>query len=217
MRPAQSHEPKAPQERKTPVGVGAAKGSGEEPPAGEDKHQDDDLVHTGTPEPRSAGESMLRWVVPERNPAAAVYGLVTIGALLAAESGLRDTYPETIGSVAIAAVLYWFAHSYANVLGVRLSEQRRLSGKELWQAFIQDWAIVRGAGMPLLALLVAWAVGASQEAAVTAGVWTAIASLIGFELIASVRSHAKPIEMALEVLVGASMGLAILALRALLH
>lgn len=163
------------------------------------------------------GERALRWVVPEQNPAAAVYGLVTIGALLAAESGLRDTYPETIGSVAIAALLYWFAHSYANVLGVRLSEQRSLSGKELWQAFIQDWAIVRGAGIPVLALLVAWAVGASQQAAVTAGVWTAVASLIGFESIASIRSRAKPIQMALEVSVGASMGLAILVLRALLH
>jgi hypothetical protein len=216
MQPAQSQDPKAPREPKTPVGVGAARG-GEELPVGEDEYRDDKPPHTSTPQLRSNGERMLRWIVPERNPAAAVYGLVTIGALLAAESGLRDTYPETIGSVAIAAVLYWFAHSYANVLGVRLSEQRRLSGKELWQAFVQDWAIVRGAGMPLLALLVAWAVGASQETAVTAGVWTAIASLIGFELIAGIRSRAKPIEMALEVLVGASMGLTILVLRAILH
>jgi hypothetical protein len=170
-----------------------------------------------TPTRRSLGERALRWIVPEQNPAAAVYGLVTIGALLAAESGLRDTYPETVGSVAIAAVLYWFAHSYANLLGLRLSEQRRLSAGELWQAFIQDWAIVRGAGMPLLALIVAWILGASQATAVSAGVWTTVASLIAFELIASVRSHAKPIEMGLQVLVGATMGLTILALRALLH
>ncbi len=204
MRRAQSHEPKGPQQPKTVP----------EPTA---RHAPNERTRTSRSGSRSLGERTLRLIVPEQNPAAAVYGLVTIGALLAAESGLRDTYPETVGSVSIAAVLYWFAHSYANVLGVRLSEQRRLSGRELWQAFIQDWAIVRGAGMPLVALLVAWAVGASQETAVTAGVWTAVASLIGFELIASVRSRAKPIEMVLELSLGASMGLAILVLRALLH
>jgi hypothetical protein len=157
------------------------------------------------------------WIVPERNPAGAVYGLITIGALLAAESSLRETYPETVGSAAIAVVLYWFAHSYADVLGLRLSEQRRLGWRELWRTFARDWAIARGAGVPLLALLVAWAGGASQTTAVTAAVWTVVASLIAFELAAGVRSRAKPAELAFEVLVGATMGLGILALRALLH
>jgi hypothetical protein len=160
---------------------------------------------------------VLEWVVPERNPEGAVYGIVTIGALLAAESGLRDGYPDTIASVSITVVLYWFAHSYADVLGLRLYRQQRPSWGELWQTFVQDWAIVRGASVPLLALLVAWAVGASQEAAVTAGVWTAATSLIAFELAAGIRSRAGPGELALEVLVGTTMGLTILALRALLH
>jgi hypothetical protein len=157
------------------------------------------------------------WIVPERNPAGAVYGLITIGALLAAESGLRETYPETVGSATIAVVLYWFAHSYADVLGLRLSEQRQLAWRELWHTFVQDWAIARGAGVPLLALLAAWAVGAGQAAAVTAAIWTAVACLIAFELAAGVRSRAKPVELMLEVMVGTTMGLAILALRALLH
>ncbi len=166
---------------------------------------------------RRASERVLEWLVPERNPAGAVYGIVTIGALLAAESGLRDNYPETLGSAAIAVVLYWFAHSYADVLGLRLSEQRLLSWAELWHTFVQDWAIVRGASAPLMALLVAWAVGASQETAVAAGVWTAAASLVGFEVAAGLRSRAKPAELTLEVVAGATMGLALLALRALLH
>ena len=166
---------------------------------------------------RRALERLAGWIVPRRNPAGAVYGLITIGALLAAESGLRDTYPETVGSAAIAVVLYWFAHSYADVLGLRISEQRRLSSSELWHTFVQDWSIARGSSMPLLALLVAWAAGASQPTAVTAAVWTAVASLIAFELAAGIRSRSEPAELVLEVLVGATMGVAILALRALLH
>jgi hypothetical protein len=163
------------------------------------------------------GYRLAGWIVPERNPAGAVYGLITIGALLAAESGLRETYPETVGSAAIAVMLYWFAHSYADVLGLRLSVHRRLAWRELWHTFVQDWAIARGAGVPLLALLVAWATGASQTTAVTAGVWTAVVSLVAFEVAAGIRSRAKPLELALVVLVGATMGLAILALRAVLH
>jgi hypothetical protein len=157
------------------------------------------------------------WIVPRRNPAGAVYGLVTVGALLAAESGLRDTYLETFGSAALALILYWFAHSYSDVLGLRLAEQRPFSWEELRATFDRDRSIAMGASPPLLAILVAWAAGASQSTALTAAVWTVVASLIAFELAAGIRSRAKPLELLLEVVVGTTMGLAILTLRALLH
>jgi hypothetical protein len=166
---------------------------------------------------QSVAERLAAWIVPERNPAGAVYGLITLGALLAAESGLRDTYPETIGSAAIAVVLYWFAHSYSDVLGLRLDEHESFSWAELWRTFSRDWAIAKGASLPLLALLIAWATGASQITGLTAAVWTTVACLIAFELAAGIRSKARPFDLALEVLVGASMGIGILVLRALLH
>jgi hypothetical protein len=166
---------------------------------------------------QSLAERVATWIVPEHNPGGAVYGLITLGALLAAESGLRDTYPETIGSAALAVVLYWFAHSYSDVLGLRLAEHESFSWGELWQTFSRDWAIAKGASPPLLVLVVAWATGASQITGVTAAVWSIVASLIVFELAAGIRSKARPLELALEVLVGASMGIAILVLRALLH
>ena len=181
--------------------------------------------HEPTPNPVAPQESakpgwlyrIAGWVVPERYPAGVVYGLITVGALLAAESGLKDTYPETIGSTAIAMTLYWFAHAYADVLGLRLSEQRRVSWAELWHTFVQDWSIVRGAALPLGAILVAWAVGASQAEAVTVGVWAVVASLIAFELAAGIRSKATPVELAFDVSAGTTLGLGILVLRVLLH
>ena len=159
----------------------------------------------------------MRLLLSSRNPAASVYGTVTTGALLAAESGLRDTYLETVGSLAIAIVLYWFAHSYAEVLGLRLRRHETITWTELWDAFSQDWGIVRGAAAPMLAVLVSWAIGATQTTAVTAGTWAAVASLIVFELAAGLRSRAKAPEMALQVSAGVTLGLGILALRALLH
>ncbi len=151
------------------------------------------------------------------NPAGIVYGVITLGALLAAESAQRETYPETVGSTLIALALYWLAHSYADLLGHRLATQARLSVSGLLRSLIHDWAIVSGASIPLLTILIAWAVGAPQTTAVNAALWSVVGSLILFELLAGVRARASPGELLLEGCVGGTMGLAILALKVVLH
>jgi hypothetical protein len=155
--------------------------------------------------------------VPSENPSGVVYGVIVIGALLAAESGRHEGYPDAIASAAIAAGLFWLAHAYAGVLGRRLTHGGHLTAAALGRALVHDWALVRGAAIPLLALLVAWAAGADQESAVTAALWSAIASLVVFELIAGIRSRATSAELVLEVGVGLAMGMAILLLKIILH
>jgi hypothetical protein len=155
--------------------------------------------------------------VPAANPSGAVYGVIVIGALLAAESGRHESYLDTFASAAIAAALYWVAHSYAGVLGRRLSTGERLTAAALLDALAHDWALIRGASIPLLALAIAALTGAAQETAVTAAVWSSIVSLAVFELIAGLRSGASRGELALDVGVGVAMGLAILALKIVLH
>ncbi|HEX4435287.1 MAG TPA: hypothetical protein VH061_00685 [Solirubrobacteraceae bacterium] len=155
--------------------------------------------------------------MPTENPSGAVYGVIVIGALLAAESGRHESYLDTLLSAAIAAALYWVAHSYAGVLGRRLSTGERLTLGSLLAALAHDWALIRGASIPLLALVVAALSGAAQEAAVTAAVWSSVISLATFELIAGLRSGAGRGELALEAGVGVAMGLAILALKIVLH
>jgi hypothetical protein len=157
------------------------------------------------------------WILPPENPTAAIYGVIVIGALLAAESPRHESYLDTIVSAAIAAALYWFAHSYARMLGSRLRAGERLSVAALLRAFAHDWPFVRGASVPLLALLVAMALGAALTTAVTAAVWASAASIAAFELIAARRTGAAGYELALEVAVGMTMGLAILALKIVLH
>jgi len=156
-------------------------------------------------------------VIPEDNPAGVIFGIVTIGAVLAAESGLHETFAEAIGSVVVTLGVYWLAHTYSDLLGRRLAGGEHLTPGVLARGLAHDWAIVRGATLPLLALAVAWAVGASQETAVSAAVWTCVASLVAFELMAGVRAGSDPAELALEGAVGTAMGLGILALRAILH
>jgi hypothetical protein len=93
----------------------------------------------------------------------------------------------------------------------------RLTVGMLWRALKHEWAIVQGAAIPLSALLIAWAAGAAQETAVTVALWSAVASLIVFELAAGIRSNATRSEMVLDVGVGLAMGLAIIAMKVVLH
>lgn len=157
------------------------------------------------------------WLLPSSNPAGAIYGVIVIGALLAAESSRHETYLETFSSAALAAALYWLAHAYAGVLGRRLTHHERLSFPALVRALAHDWALVRGAGVPLLALAIAWALGASQEDAVTTALWSAIGSLVALELLAGARAHATRGELVVDAAVGLAMGTAILLLKIILH
>jgi hypothetical protein len=167
--------------------------------------------------PTRRADRALDWLLPGSNPAGAVYGTLTVGALLAAESGLHDTYLETAGSVLLALVMYWFVHAYSDLLGQRLALRERLRAAELGRAFLRDWAIVRGAWGPLVVLSLCWIFGAGEQAAVTAALWTSVASLLALELLAGLRARARPAELLLEGSVGAALGLGVLALRAILH
>ena len=155
----------------------------------------------------------MRGESPER----AVYGVILSGALVAADSAVQDGYLDKIASTALALTIYWLAHAYSTVLGRRLSHEEHLSAAAISRALAHDWPIVRGGSIPLLALLVAWAAGASQTTGINAAIWAAIASLIAFELLAGLRSRSTPRELAFEGVFGIAMGLAILALKSLAH
>jgi hypothetical protein len=165
----------------------------------------------------SFAEQVLAWLLPGTNPAGAIYGMIAIGALLAAESGLRDTYLETLASALIALALYWLAHAYADMLGQRLEKRAQLSAAGLARNLLHDWAIMRGGAVPLLVLLACWAAGASQETAITIDLWVTAGNLLAYELLAGLRARSRPAELLLEGCVGAAMGLGILALRVILH
>ncbi len=168
-------------------------------------------------DPRGWADRTVDWLLPERNPARLVYGVLAIGAVLAAESGSHENYLDTAASAVIAILLYWLAHAYADVLGHRLQAHARLSIAILGRAFRDEAAILIGAVLPLLTLLFCWALGVALASGVEAALWTTVGSLIAFELLAGIRAKATPRELAFEAAIGATMGLAIIALKVVLH
>ncbi len=149
--------------------------------------------------------------------AASIYGLVAIAALLAAESGRYESYPDTVLSAALAACIYWLLHAYSHILGSRISARERLSLGHLRRALARDRALLSGAAIPVAALLLSWAGGASQATAVAIALWSAVVSLIALEIAAGLRANASPGELALDTAIGLTMGLGLIAMRALLQ
>lgn len=174
------------------------------------------------PEPKASSwrhlaSRAIDWVEPDDNPAGVIYGTLIIGAVLATESARRETLLETVAGSVVALLLYWLAHSYAQTLGDRLDRQIPLSASGIARSLLRDRAILRGALVPMLALVLASALGASLSTAVLIAVWTSAASIVAFEMLAGIRARLEGKELIVQVCAGAVMGLAVIALRTLLH
>jgi hypothetical protein len=152
-----------------------------------------------------------------RNPARVVYGTIVVAVLLAAESAERETYAETVIAVVVALLLYWFAHAYAESAAERIAERARLTVEELVRSMVHESPIMLGAAVPLLPLLIWWAVGASLTGAVSAAIWTSAGIIVVFELVAGLRAHLTGKELVVQIAVGAALGLLVIVLKLLLH
>jgi hypothetical protein len=150
-------------------------------------------------------------------PAGLIYGTISVAALLAAESARQETYPRTVGAVAITITLYWLAHSYAEFTGERLEEHEQFTYKGLLLAATQELTVLIGAAVPFFVLIGCWILGASLVGAVAAAVWTSAGIVIATEVFIGVRAELTGRELLRQSLVGALLGVLVIALRILLH
>lgn len=151
------------------------------------------------------------------NPARVVYGTIVCGALLAAESARLETYQETVASVVIAVVVYWLAHSYADLAGERLVDGTRLTWRAVRASAVHEVPILTGAALPLTVLIIMWIVGVSLTDAVTAAVYSCAGMIVLVEIIAGVRTELHGWELVGQVAFGVVLGLLVVALKVILH
>ena len=172
-----------------------------------------------TPPPGNGGlaSAILKWLEPEDNPSGVIYGTIAVGAVLAAESTRRETFADTIEATVIILGLYWLAHTYATVVGDRLKTRGSLSVRRLWRALLHEGSIVKGAAIPIAVLGVLWGAGVSLQTGVTAALWSSAVALVGFEIIATVRSRVTGAQRFLQIAVGALLGAGVLLVRVVLH
>jgi hypothetical protein len=151
------------------------------------------------------------------NPAGAIYGTLTVGALLAAERAQRETYLKTIAAVAVAMVLYWLAHAYATSAEHRLRREEPLSAKLLGRTLLHELGILIGAVVPLLVVIAFGVAGAALATAVAAGVWTSAIVIVVIEAVSAARADLRGRELVVQVVVATLLGMLVIVLKLLLH
>jgi hypothetical protein len=151
------------------------------------------------------------------NLGSAIFGLITMGALIAAESALAETYAETVGAVALSALMYWLVHSYAELAESRVNEGQRLTFGGLTGAMRHEVTVLLGAGVPLIALVLCWVVGATLSTALTVALVSVAAAIVVIEALAGIWAGVRGRELVFHVAVGATMGLLVLVLHVVLH
>jgi len=114
-------------------------------------------------------------------------------------------------------LVYLLAHSYAEFTSERLKEREPARFSALWRIIGEQVWILFGAAIPLLALLVDWALGVSLDTAVITALITAAVVIMVLELAAGLRAKQSGLELVLQTLFGALLGLLIIALRLVLH
>ena len=82
-----------------------------------------------------------------RSPGPLVYGTITVGAVLDAESTNLETFSETIAGVAIAMVVYWLAYSYAQVTADRVQKGQQLTLRLVVDKMAHEVSILTGAAV----------------------------------------------------------------------
>ena len=151
------------------------------------------------------------------NPAGLVYGVLAVATVIAAESTRRETFGKLFLASVVTMVLYWVAHAYARQWASRYTKAGEWSLAELTASFVHEVSILAGAALPTSVLLVSWAAGASTETAVTAVLWTAGVELLLLEVLPGIRHGLRLRDLAVQTLLGVSMGVGILGLRVVLH
>jgi hypothetical protein len=146
-----------------------------------------------------------------------IYGTISVAALLAAESARSETYPKTVGAVAIIMILYWLAHSYSEYAGERMQEHEPFTYTGMIANATRELTVLIGAAVPFAMLVICWILGASLTLAVAAASWASAAIVIATEIVIGVRANLTGRELVRQTVVGAILGLLIVALRVLLH
>ena len=151
------------------------------------------------------------------NAEGAVYGVLLIGVLLATEDAHHETYGETIGAMSIVVVLYWLTRLYTHVLGVRLHTQEPLGRTLVWRSAVHELPVIEGAVTQMIVLLLAWATGVSLTSGIRATIAATVISIVVLEIVAGWRTRPRHASIWFRVGAGILMGLAVVAVKAVLH
>jgi hypothetical protein len=198
--PASSATPAAPDGHATePTGAGDAGTDGSRPA-------------TAPPDGRVAGDADIE----VDRLAAAVYGTIVAGSVMAAGAGHLSTWDTAI-AVVVTVIIYWLAESYAHLLAIRVvgvSDARRAHARH---RLTSSWRLVTACVVPVAGMAVAALLGADDRDAVLVGLLCTTALLVVLGWWAARRSELRGFAVVASALGSGLLGLALIALKFALH
>lgn len=147
-----------------------------------------------------------------RRHAAGIYGVIITASILAAAGDQVHTLPLVI-SILITLVVYWLAEEYAELLGEQLAGGRLPSWRDIRSALAVTWPMVSASYLPVLALAVAWLLGATPSSAATVGLVVAVLLLMIYAWSAGRAAHLHGRQLAVITSIAAALGLLMIILK----
>lgn len=155
-------------------------------------------------------------MIPD-NAGGLIYGTILVATLLAAESARRDTYADTVAAVALTLLMYWLTISYAHYTGERIEREEPFHHRGFGRVARHEVTLLYGCALPLLVILIGWAIGLALGTSVNIAVGASAALIVVTEIVLGVRAELERAEVVRQTALGALLGLAVVGLRLLLH
>jgi len=147
-----------------------------------------------------------------RRRAAGIYGAIITAAIIAAVGGQLRTAALAV-SILLTLVVYWVAEEYAELLGEQVTGGHLPTWAYVRAALAHTWPMVSASYLPLLALVLARAAGASALAAANIGLAAAILLLTYHGWSAGRAARLRGWQLAAVTSIAAALGLVMVVLK----
>ncbi len=157
--------------------------------------------------------NILDWVDPERHAEGVVYGIITVGAVIAIESASDLAPSHDIAGTILVLVVYWMVHSYSTVMG------NLFRTKEAWhwglvkETMRDEFSIMRGAALPIIMMTIFALCGAGSTEVMWAGLVTVIVLIMAFQAVAGARAGLRGLALSAQLAVGLFFGLFLIVIK----
>ncbi|SHN24936.1 hypothetical protein [Cryptosporangium aurantiacum] len=151
----------------------------------------------------------------EESTAAAVYGLIVSGGVLAASHA--HTAWGASAFVLGTLVIYWSAERYARVVAERIHAGHRPPWEVIRRRLTEGWELVSASAIPLACMVIVRLLGAKVGTAIMAGLicTTVLLALTGWEIGRNGRLTTP--ERLMSAAVAAAFGVGMIGLKTLAH
>ena len=160
---------------------------------------------------------LRRWLFAEGdNLAGGVYGTILVTSIVAAADA-NDAIWRSLAIVVVTTFVFWLAHVYAHALAAGVDHGEELSFGEVRRIARHEWPLLQAAALPSLALL-AGALGLiERKTAYWLAIGIGVAALVTWGLVFSRQAGLSRPATCAVVLVNASFGLCVVALKAFVN